>query len=404
MIDILLVNPFSWTRDGRPPYLPYGILYLASWLEKHNVKVAICDENAGNDAIDIIKTQKPGYVGLSVLTGPVLRRAMQITEATRGKAITIWGGVHATLFPNQVKNEARPDYVVEGEGENPLADILGIKARFNCLDDNPIPAWDMIRMEHYIAKRFWARRILTLNTSRGCIWECSFCHNQSRPGTGYQYLSAENVMKQMGILKEQYSIDGVQFAEDCFDANKNRLIKICDKNKIRFAHSSSVPFANEDILHMEKLAGLAFIEYGVESGSQRILNMLNKKQTPDSIRKAYAMCKRLKIPTGAMFMIGLPGETKNDLRMTLNLMNEIDCDISVYSIFRPYPGTPIFDRESIKMKMPQTMNEMADYYAYGELSPDIDNHSCMSTSYLLKIQRKIWLKNAWKELKRRLRL
>jgi len=410
---IMFINPFSWTRDGRPGYLPYGVLSICGYLKKRGIASSVFDCNVdASDPIDKVKELKPDYVGLSVLSGSVIAEAIKITRGLRklSKEVKIiWGGLHPTLFPSYVADDKSIDYIVKGEGEEAMLDILNDKAE-RVVDFKPFvnldrfwPDWEAVDVKKYISNRIWASRVLTMNTSRGCIFRCAFCFNQGIPSQRWRGSSAGTIADQVVYLKERYGINGIQFYEDCFDADKKRVVDFCSlikPHRIRWSHFSSVPLVDEDLLKIERQAGCRYIEYGVESGSERILKFINKRQTVNQIRSAFQKCKRVGIKAAALFMIGLPTETTKDLNATVKLIDSLPSQIPICTIYRPYPSTPLYDW-SVKNKgfiEPKNLEEQAEFYNYGGLADDKVNVSDVPTKELTKIKMMFYRKLIIKEI------
>lgn len=437
-VDILLVNAFSWTTEKRPCYLPYGILYLASYLRQRGINTAVYDRN--NDfslnitkCIGYFKKIKPRIVGLSVLTGPVINDALNISRAIKSvspETIILWGGLHPTLFPEHVLKEKSVDFIIQGEGEAALhelcaalltgGDYSGIRnlgfrnnggvvlnpMRTELLDlnTNPMPAWDLLDMKYYLAKRFFAGRVLTLSTSRGCPFKCAFCFNQGLPHQKWRALNAENMLRQITHVKKEYGINGIQFYEDSFDTDKNRVKEFCrlmigNKVKVNWSHFSNIIYCDADLIRLEKQANCKYIEYGVESGSDRILKMINKRQDVSQIKAVFDTCKKAGLKTAALFMIGYPTETEKELKETVELVEGLPAHILICTIYRPYPATPLHDYcvENKKFRVPESLDEQGEFYRFSHMGKDADNLSEVPTAYLLKLQQSFYAKFALKE-------
>jgi radical SAM superfamily enzyme YgiQ (UPF0313 family) len=438
--DILLINAFSWTTERRACYLPYGVLYLAAYLRQNKIKVDIYDRNA-DYSLDIDKSiayfeeKKPPIVGISVLTGPVISDALQISRRIKSIApqtIIIWGGLHPTIFPGYVLGEESVDFIIQGEGEEPLLELVralldkkpyssimnlgfknGGKIALNpmrkellSLDSVEMPAWDLLEMKHYIANRFFASRVLTMNTSRGCTFKCTFCFNQGLPHQRWRGLSASSIKEQIDYLRKKYSINGIQFYEDSFDTDKRRVRDFCElmrssglSKRIKWSHFSNIPFFDSEVVACEKDAGLRYIEYGVESGSQRILDWVQKRQTVQQIKRVFDECKRIGIKTAALFMIGFPDETYEELMMTVDLVERLPAHILICTIYRPYPATPLFDYcvKNKKFAPPDRLQEQAEFYRFSHLKDDELNMSKVETNLLLDLQKRFYAKFVIKE-------
>jgi len=434
-LDILLINPFSFTRDGSTPYLPYGVLYLAGYLREKGFTVDIFDANADEtDPVRIIEEKQPFAIGLSVLTGPVIDEALKISRETKKKfkdIKIIWGGLHPTLFPGYVLKEKSVDYIIQGEAEEALAFLMKslLKGKFDKsiknvgyrekgkqivnpmsnklldLDDLPMPAWDLVDVPKYIANRFFASRVLTMATSRGCPFRCAYCFNQGLPYQKWRAISAKKIYEQLIHLKKRYKINGIQFYEDSFDTDKNRVKEFCKlmiKNKpgVKWHHFSNIIYCDEELLKLEREANCKYIEYGVESGSDRILKMINKAQNVEQIEKAFAICKKVGIKVGALFMIGYPTETMKELTETVDLIERVPAHIPICTIYRPYPGTPLHDY-CVKEKgfhFPTSLDEQGEFYRFSHMTDEMENLSEVDTKYLIKLQKNYYAKFAINEM------
>ena len=156
------------------------------------------------------------------------------------------------------------------------------------------------------------------------------------------------IVENLRYLIENHKIDAFQVDDDEFDIDRARVLKLCELLRInrlnlKWSHFSRINIVKEEVLKTEKDSGLQLVEFGVESGSPRMLRFLNKGQTVEQITSVYGMCKKLKIRTSALFMIGLPTESMNDLMSTIRLIKSINPYISLCTIYRPYPGTELFD-------------------------------------------------------------
>jgi radical SAM superfamily enzyme YgiQ (UPF0313 family) len=354
-------------------------------------------------------------VGLSVLTGPVINEAVAISRATKAmnpNTKVVWGGLHPTLFPKVVREEKSIDYIIRGEGEEALYRLVN-GMNFICVYENQflidlnletMPAWDMLpNMEKYIMNKHYGDRVLTLNTSRGCVNDCAFCFNGAMKTHRWRALSAENIFKQVLNLKLKYNINGIQFYEDNFDVDKKRVERFCDLmiqsklNKvIKWAHFSCVKKADPRLIAYEREAGCREIGYGVESGSNRILTLINKQQTTADIKKAFQICRAARMKATALFMIGLPTETEVELDETVALIKDLKSYQDICTIYRPYPKTKLHDL--CRIREPNTLSEQAEFYAYGKLDEKIKNVSEVNTIRLLYLQRCFFQNTLMKEL------
>ncbi|MCK4325308.1 B12-binding domain-containing radical SAM protein [bacterium] len=430
-IDLLLINAKS--RDVLPGYLPYGLLWIAAVVRKEGYEVRIYDRNVEKvNPKKILNRYQPKVVGISCLTGPVIDDAIETSRCIKResqKIPIVWGGLHPTIFPYHVLKKEYVDYIIAGEGEYPVLELLGhllkkegkleeirnlgykekegirLNPQRDFIDLNklPLPAWDLVSMKKYYQSKFYANRIVTLNTSRGCSFRCTFCYNQAVNRRKWRGMSAEKIIEHIKFLRSRYSIHGFQIYDDDFDANKKRLIKFCnlllkEKEKILWQHFSRVNYARADILRLEKEAGCQLIEYGVESGSQRILNFIQKDQTVFQTKEAFDICKRINFSSSALFMIGLPTETREDVNKTVSLVDSLDAFQTICTIYRPYPGTKLYDYCAQKnlFQLPDELEEQGKIYSIGDTELNL---SRIPTNYLKEIHNKFTFNNILNELR-----
>ena len=431
MTDVLLVNPKS--IDVLPSYLPYGLLYIAAVLREKGIRVKIYDSNTMFwDFASFVKKEPPKIIGISILSGPCLSDAVEKAKEIREilpKVKIVFGGIHTTIFPKEVLQNDYVDFVVINEGEYPIWELseyllkgkgslskiknLGYKKRkkiflnairpFIELDSLPLPAWDLLPMEKYIHKKFYSNKVVTLHTSRGCPWNCAYCYNQAVNFRKWRGLSAQKIIEQVEFLQKNYHIEGFQFYDDEFDANPQRVVEFCQLIlkkglKIKWAHYSRTNVADKERYILEKKAGCEFVEFGVESGSPRILKMIQKQQTVDNIKNAFKICREVGLKSGAMFMIGLPTETKKEIKMTINLVNSLGANQTINTIYHPYPGSDLFDYCLKKefFKLPVDLEDQGPYFDIGNAEINVSE---VETNFLKKTHDMYNFNNVIEEIK-----
>ncbi len=426
-IDALLINPISARMI--PAFLPHGLLYIAAYVINRGYKVRIYDRNTENlDVAQILRKVNPKVIGLGCLTGSTIDDAVNISKEIRrlNPSIKIvWGGIHTTLYPDSVLREDFVDFVIVGDGEYAFSGILdslvnkkislemidnlgyklGSELKYNKrsfvdIDSLPLPAWHLIDTEKYVRHKFYAKRVISINTSRGCPYKCSFCCIPSVHLGKWRAMSAQKIIDNLKFLKNNYRIDGFQVDDDEFDIDRQRVLKLCDllelnNFKLKWSHFSRINIVNEEVLRREIKSGLRLIEFGVESGSQRMLKFLNKGQTVEMIRKAYSLCNKLRLKTSALFMIGLPTETAGDLKETVSLIRDLKSYITLCTIYRPYPGSELFNYciSNNLFKYPEKLENVAKSYEA------LINTSNVADKVILKIKRHFDLNNIYQELK-----
>jgi len=388
---VLLINPnvaLESPWSGKEAVPPIGLMYLGAVLERDNYEVGIIDANWRKlSQIDLSRElvkHRPDIVGITTDSCnfndslKVARVAKNVTHA-----IVIMGGPHATVLPNEVIRYPEVDIVVFGEGEQTLLDVLQRieegnslqgcegtlfkqdnevihnppRARITNLDELPFPARHLVAFEEYPHKYSFSRiraPVSTVSTSRGCPFDCSFCSNKVIWGK-YVARSPKNVVDEIEYLVNRYGAKGIYFREDNFTVDNKRLLQICEellrrRVEVEWECSSRVDLVKRDLLREMYKAGCRGIWYGVESGSEKTLKILNKRITKDQSREAIAITKEAGIKVGGSFMIGVPGETMDDINDTLRFVQELNCDHVGIGIFVGIPISRLYD-EIVEKRM-----------------------------------------------------
>lgn len=403
---ISLYNPFPADPLFREmPYLPNGLLYIGALLKQDGHLVQII-YTLQDGAADEILGFDPDVVGISSMTGRSIRDAVSVARTIK-EAVPhvpiVWGGVHPTLLPDQTAVEPFVDFVAAGEGEATMRELVGVLERergtasaresegacrgrgpgdlgtskglrteegvraleqveglvfkwngalrrtpprpfIDDLDSLPDPAWDLAGIEDYVAQF----GIVQLNTSRGCPFRCTFCYNQGFNKGRRAEASAARVVSQIEMLNKMYGAAHFRFLEDNFTLNRGRVAEICDLLierglRVTWDCESRADLFDRSLFEKMARAGCVKIGFGIESGSPRILRFIKKGITVESIRRSLRSCADAGIGPEIYIMSGIPTETIDDLELTLRLMKEIPyehCDLMVY---RPYPGTELYD-------------------------------------------------------------
>ncbi len=384
---ILLINPphkfrgkdLTYKNIVAPEYPPLNLAYLAANLEKYNYEVAIIDcnnkYNIEDDILSLIESGKPILIGLTC-TSPLFNNAKSIAEFIKKKGSStpiVLGGIHATLVPKLMEEETMFDFLVSGEGEQTIVELVrtienkddfsrvdGLVFRkegmviFNQprqqienLDDLPFPDRNLFENQAYRYPDALYAKTASMITSRGCPGRCIYCASQNI-FPKVKIRSAENVVEEIEILAKEFGIKEIHFWDDNFIISKSRVLKIRDllkeKNiKVKFAFPNGIraDMVDYELLLALKEMGVYNVSFGVESGSQKILDSTKKKITLEKIRNAFVLAKKLKFETWGFFMIGFPGETEDDVNKTIEFAKEINPDIVKFNILIPYPGTEV---------------------------------------------------------------
>lgn len=391
--DVVLVKLESEKTSTRIAP-PFGILYLASALEKSGFSVRLIHRSATRPALeetvrDVIEA-KPLLAGFSVLSGPSLLPAWEASRRLKKRSgiPIVWGGMHPTMLPEQTLREPVIDHAVVGEGEEtlvelvrnltgspearPLAEIDGLAwkkdreirvnpARAFIKDlDAYAPAWHLLPIEPYFyRRRFFLSDfgsalpglIAPFITSRGCPWRCGYCYNQFVNKRSFRAHSAARVLSDIERLKRDHGVQAVVFEDDNLFTDRKRAMEIVRGIGIPWSSSLRADYFGrwkEEFIRELKLAGCVELRIGAESGVPRILEIMAKDITVEEIRLSAEICRRQGINGLYNFMVGIPGETWPEMLQTLDLMDELrkgggGVVVNGPSVFYPWPGTPLFD-------------------------------------------------------------
>lgn len=359
---IALINPGK-NKPWASIHPPMNLAQLAAVLENENYEVAIFDELAGQDVRYLMETWKPDMVGITGTT-PLITDAYRIADEARQRGIhTVMGGVHVSVVPEEGLLHA--DQVVVGEGEKAILEIVrGNTDRIiqsdivKDLNTLPTPSWHLLDMQFYLTTRHRLpdthlrifnpeSRIASIMVARGCPFSCVFCNNswQKYP---MRFIAPEAVVNQIEHLIQTYGANAIYFAEDDFLANKRRAREICRliierKLNISFSCQVRAKAADFELFNVLKEAGCVQIQFGLETGSQRMLNYLKKNTTTiEENERAISLCRAAGIEPFGTFMIGCPTETEEDIEMTRAFIRRNNMQEAGILILYPYPGTEIW--------------------------------------------------------------
>jgi radical SAM superfamily enzyme YgiQ (UPF0313 family) len=356
---------------------PLGLATLSAVLEQDGHEAEILDAAAlGNSTDEIVSMVDPkaDFVGLSATT-PEISSIISIAAALRKRLPEIkiiFGGVHPTVFHEELVAQGDCDMVVRGEGENavrvlaggtPLGEIPNLTWRnsdgkvivnqqssdYVDMDKLPFPSYEKLPMDKYRSAFGAARKSPSIGmiTSRGCPGKCTFCYS-GMFGSKIRMMSPERVLEHILFLKNNYGIREVSFYDDTFTMNKKRIFELCDllvKNRVNLSWScfARVDAVTPELLNAMKKAGCHQVMYGFESPDEETLKTINKKFTPDKVLSAIRWTREAGLDVRGALMLGNPGETEQNLRQTIDYSKELGMQFVTYNITTPYPGTAMYD-------------------------------------------------------------
>jgi radical SAM superfamily enzyme YgiQ (UPF0313 family) len=314
-------------------------------------------------------------VGITAMTFTLIDVIMtaELIKKHNPSCKIILGGPHVHIYPEETINLDCVDYLIQGEGELAVLELLealegkrsvdlvsgivykdngtfvdkGIAPKIEDLDQIPYPDRRFLPIEHYGSLLGRSNLITTMFTSRGCPYKCTFCDRPMSPTiSGFRWRSAKNVVDEMEECAG-LGISEILIYDDTFSVRKDRVIEICDeilarRLKVTWDVRAHVNTVNADLLKMMKRAGCDRIHYGVESGNDRMLKVIKKNSTIKKVKKAFVETREAGIEALAYFMVGQQTETKADILDTMSLSKELKPDYCHFTIFCPYPATEIY--------------------------------------------------------------
>ncbi len=376
--------------------LPNSLLPLAATLKKAGYAVDLVDTRIR----DYTKLELKDALccGITSFTGSQLNHALKIAEFIRSrdkKIPIIWGGIHASLLPKQTAEHPLVDIVVKGEGEETLLELAeklekkesieevkGILFKKNgkVIQNPERPFMDMNKVPFYpfefLNLKRYAKDTVSLQSSRGCPHNCAFCFNQNYNKFSWRQKKPETVVEEIEAAVKKTGIKFVAFNDDNFFVDPNRVKEIAKgiierKLEIEWSGMCRAEYIarwDNEMFSLLKKSGLKNLGIGVESGSQKILDMVNKGTKVEDNLTAIRRCGEAGITPISSFMIGFPDETEEDLRETLEFVDKMtEANPKAKSngifVFTPYPGTRLYE-EALKrgFREPNSLEEWGKSY------------------------------------------
>jgi len=410
MADVILFRPTEVYSEAMSSHrAPLGLLYLASEIAARGFSVKIIDtETTKNweEALGSAMEETTLLAGVGVMTGYQIRGAIDFATAVKriSKVPVVWGGLHPSLLPEETLRHEAVDIVVIGEGEATLADLVeamknhvspdGVcnilykrngeiihtqrTERFLEMDKLRLPDYRLVDVEYYAnQKRSYMgerERCLDLNTDRGCPNRCGFCYNLRYNSRRWRGMSAEKVLDAVTDMVNRYRIDTINFTSDNFFVNKERVRAVAAgliERKLNVVWQADMridTFLQYDdaLLSLIKRSGCAELTFGVESGSDKILQLICKDIRVADVLRAHDRALDFGFRVNYHFMIGFPDETAADIKATAGLIYSLSKKEGVTlfgpAIYTPYPGTPLFDRSvQLGFRQPKSLEEWTTY-------------------------------------------
>ncbi|MDD5116727.1 MAG: radical SAM protein [Candidatus Omnitrophica bacterium] len=377
---MILINPKS-TKFGIfqryvPLSVPIGLGYLAAYLLMNGRKAEVVDEHidplSRQLVNSLLENLSPPYIfGISTLTA-CAQRSYEIAGRIKDwypDSIIILGGIHPTVLPEEALGNTAVDFVVRGEGEEILLELYdAIKNRKDHsrikglsykngskLIHNPPAELPVLEdfppfPYHLFEKGLGKYNFSFISSSRGCPYDCIFCSQRSISGKRFRYVPESVVLDQIELLVNKYEQGHINFVDDNFTADKQRVIRLCRgirekglQKKASFDCQTRADAVDDELLISLKSSGFRMINYGLETASERLMVLLNKKETVAENIAAVKLTKKYGFGVSGTFIFGLPTETREERWKAYKLAKELDLDYVRFNNPTPYPGTKLYE-------------------------------------------------------------
>lgn len=352
MANILLLR-----TKTRIPCPPLGLLFLASYLENNKHHARICDLAVENEKVlyDLLYSNEFDAVGISSNISTYYND-LYVSKYIKNNfnLPIIVGGPHPSVAPNDYEHGF--DYVVMGDGEKSLTDILTAiennkkveRIQRNIIDISniPNPARHLIDYKKYYQNVSDEEKREFVFVSRGCPYNCIFCVGPKIFGPKPKYRNVENVINELKEIKNVYKFRKIRIADDLFIANRDYVSEFCrrlyeEKLDLDLDCQSRIDMISQDILEIMKGVGFSGIFIGIESGNEETLRRIGKPFTIQKIKDTIELIKKEGYLITGSFTVGYPWEKKQDIKNTFSFAKELDLDRIRMYIVTPFPGTEL---------------------------------------------------------------
>ncbi len=419
---VLLLFPRTG-MDPLRPQPPLSLLVLAPYIEEKGLVPVIIDQRVEHDYKRKILEQLPCalFVAITSMTGEQLRYAVDLVDLVKEaspETPVVFGGIHASIMPEQTAVTRGVDLVAVGEGEGILPDIIdhyllqvdraeiaGLCFLENGkvirtpgrdqleLDALKMPGWHLIDISRYTD--------FTVQCGRGCPHSCTFCYNKKFNNRIWRARSPAIIVDELMFLYQEYGVRDFHFIDDNFFTDFERVAELCAliiardmrirwKSSFRADYFQKLTPALVDLL---KRSGLTRLFVGGESGSQEILGRIKKGIRVEDLLSAARVSRKYELPTSISFMAGFPFETQRDRKMTCDIMDEVariypGVSLEGINIYTPYPGTELFEEsKSNGLREPASLRGWACFVFNQSNLPwfcDKENRMMMNISFIAR--------------------
>lgn len=433
MAKISFINPgvnyernLGFARRFAVKVAPLGIAYLAAILRARGDQVMVIDQFAegttDESIVGRLSTFGTDVVGFNLLTASASRTkriCLQIRQSLPAAKIVL-GNIHASIFHERILREGWADAIVHGEGEpliekivdafggsGDLAEIPSLSFMKNGevvqtpraeqlreLDHIPFPAWDLFDLSQYQTHTIltYGKMTLPLISSRGCPWNCLFC-SQNHFWKKVVLRDPALVAQEMVENNRRFGCRHMTFHDANFPVSKKYGMELAEAiiqsglpGKSTFVTEARMEIFDEELILTLKRAGCCALMFGIESGVERIRDTIHKGFSNEKIRRVVEICDREKINTMGLFLIGLPGETKEDFKQTARFARSLPLDLAKFNVVVPYPGSALFNRLAAETNIQEEdFDRIATFYSDGFSAFTVNEH--MTTREIDRLQK-----------------
>lgn len=427
MKKVVLVNPYYEETDHIQP--PVGLGYLAFCLKKNGFEPIIIDANKERlkekRLISKIKKQKTDFVGFQLYSVNLNKTRKILTSLKKSfpKLITFIGGPHPSASPEGIFDFFKEslDFAFRGEAEISLPMLLSeIKKaspqfekipglifrengktvvnppKFETNIDQFAMDWEQIKPETYPQAQHGAFfknfPIAPIVTTRGCPFNCAFCAGKLNTGSVFRKRSVGGIIEEINELYYKHAIREFHIVDDNFTLDKafaksvlREIVRLNLKASFAVPNGVRLDTLDEEILALMKRAGFYLVSVGIESGSDRVLKLMNKHLMTRQIKEKVNLIKKSNLDVAGFFILGYPGETEKEIKKTIKFSLELGLLRANYFIFLPLPGTPIYKELEKEGKL-----KNIDFNNFSFTEPSFEGD--VNSKKLIKLQKEAFIR------------
>ena len=406
-MNVLLINP-SVGYYNRALFNPLGLVSIGSHLKRIGNNVKLVDRNVEKTNVaKLLDEFKPEIVGVSLMSSRGLKDALKLSKVAHGKGIPVaWGGAMPSMQIEECLDSEYVDYVMFSEGEFTFEELLDVvrgkrdpstvqslsykdengehhvdtSRPFADLADMPISDFSLIDVEKYMQEYLGCQKMMYLYSSKGCPCNCAFCTNECFHRRQHRKRPNEYVIQEIKYLVDNYGLDGVYFSDELWVTKKADAIDFCNRLKendihIHFGIQCRIGLFTKEDFQMLYDAGCRWALFGIETGSRSMMEKISKNINYDRIVPTFKELNEIGITTVASFIVGYPGESVEEVKETVALLEKVTANLTPVFHFTPLPGTRLYNEvvESGQYKPLKSLKELSSFVATQNLGQNLSN-------------------------------